>query len=236
MAINWKTFSTSASLATGRGNQGWHTTLTTAAAQQSFYACSDSEYTGQRIGIMQWNNLGATMKNSTISSISITLTLGGSGMHNTTKNIQFYTSKAASIDSSVYYVQDTYLGSYCGTASVYGTNTSVSYTFSGSGLTTLINSLTTGINCICIYNSDGSYTNIPNNNEGVPPGNIGNQYCAITRAVISVTYKENTVRVWISGQGWVEAIPYIWVDGRGWVRAGAYVYQSGVGWVKAKPQ
>lgn len=187
--------------------------------------------TGSRVGVMTFDGLGTTLKNTVIKSIIIEPTIFDSGTNSASRTLTFWSSNYQSIDTSKN--GQSYPKAQLGTLVGNGTNgTGIPSTYVGkqkftlnaSTNATLFNALAAylraGNTCILLYNGETA------NASGY---SFSKNYIGFNACSITIEYETSIVGAYIDNGSGYDAYEVYIDNGSGWDKYVPYI-DNGTSW------
>ena len=199
------------------GSSSWSTGSSNGACQGAYQGTTAAK---SRVGVMVFNNAGATLKGKLIQQISLSITCSGSGSGSSSKVLTFHKANYQSLNTGLR-----------GSAQVGDTLGTLTGKFYSNTVTHTLNASTNAalFSAMKAYFEAGNSALVLYNGETSSSSGYSSNYARVTSCTITVTYIDAVVwyrdggtwrqcTVWYRLNGaWVQVVPY-YNSGGTWVR------------------
>ena len=197
------------------GSSSWNTGSTNGACQGAYSGSSSSS---SRVGVMVFNNAGATLKGASISQIQLQITCSAAGSSGSSKVLTFRRANYQSLVTSV--TGSAQVGTMLGTLTGKFYDNTVVHTLNAttnaSFFSMLAAYLAEGNSVLVLYNGETS-------------SSYSTNYARVTSCTILVTYTVATV--WYCDNGTWKPCAVWYCNGGVWVQCAVW-YCNGGTWVQ----
>ena len=199
------------------GSSSWSTGSGNGACQGAYKGTTAAK---SRVGVMVFNNAGATLKGKLIQQISLSITCSGSGSGSSSKVLTFHKANYQSLNTGVR--GSAQVGDTLGTLTGKFYSNTVTHTLNASSNAALFAAMKA-------YFEAGNSALVLYNGETSSSSGYSSNYARVTSCTISVSYIDAVV--WYrDGSAWRQCTVWYRLNGV-WVQVVPY-YNSGGAWVR----
>ena len=199
------------------GSTSWSVGTSNGACQGAYQGTSASN---SRVGVMVFNNAGATLKGKVITKIVFSITCSGAGSGSSSKKLTFHKALYQSLKTGI--KGSAQVGDTLGTLTGKFYSNTASHTLNDTTNTAFFNNLkaylTAGNSVLVLYNGETSSSS-----------GYSTNYARVTSITMTVTYIAATV--WVNVGGTCKQCLVYYCNNGTWVQCTPY-YNSGGTWVR----